>query len=171
MEQKNSELFFPYRSAFGKQSDVKGIYINNEYVIIQTNKDRDHRSTIFIPRQAIAQIAHIAKFKFLFLIFMYSVQAINRIAIFDNANQALGIVEFASMKKEELVEFLTQLQKLHPNATFDGTLSSVIEQKSVKPINKNYWKAVWKGMWFWILIPVVILFGVIVLGALASMTN
>jgi len=170
-ETQLQEKFFPFRSAFGKESDCKGIYINSDYLIFQNHKDRDHQSTVFIPRKAISQAAHIAKFRFMFLIFVYYTQAINRVVLFDSGNNALGIIDIVKMKPQTLVNFLTELQALEPQTTFDKTLSTVIEEKKFNPISKNYWKAVWKGMRFWIIIPVILAIFAIILGIISSALN
>lgn len=166
MEASNSVAFYPFRTVFGKDSDVKGVYLEKEMLVIQNHKNRDHKSTVFVPYGNISQIAHIAKFKFIFLVVMWSTQITHKIGFFDQNNEIIGSFEVNSFNKNVLIELLTKLSE--KEITFDATLTSTVEEKSIKPIRKNYFKAVWKGIRFWILIPITLAVFAAIIGILAS---
>jgi hypothetical protein len=72
------------------------------------------------------------------------------------------------MKTEVLVSLLKEIKSRRPEIKFGQYAEEFVRTGDQKVLMKQYWKAVWKGVRWWIIIPGIIFVFIFILLAIAG---
>ncbi len=104
----------------------------------------------------------------MFLLVVYRWEAINSIVFTNKKNQAFATIPIQNLKPKNLIGFLKKLSSRNSEIKLSSEVKEAIDKGSYSPLMKNYWKAVWKGVRWWLVASVVILALVFVVAALGN---
>jgi hypothetical protein len=145
---KENYEFIPARNWLGKDHKEKGVYINDSEVIFYKCEGYKGQSVKFdVP--AVASMAHITKFKFLFLVLFYSFEFIHSIAFINKEGQLLGTLAIRSFSRDNLRKILQTLLKHNQNVSMDEAVTQLVEENKTGKLTWNFIKAILKGMLIW----------------------
>ncbi len=162
-ENKESKsVFFPSRGAFKGEHKKNGVYVTEEGEIIFNKSEGPRRNSLKFKLDRISSINHFARFKFLFLVVVYRWESVNSIIFTNKKGELLASLFVKNMKPEVLSALLQEIKKQNSEIKFGEYVSEFIKTGDLKVFQKQYNKAVWKGLRWWIVAFVVFMFFVLV---------
>lgn len=145
---KNSK-FFPVRNWIGGKHKKNGVYIEDNTIRVHKASGYKANSATFEISE-ISHIAHLRKFKFLFLIVVYTWQFTHSIIFMNNEGGALSSLAFRNFRSDDLREILQEIVDKNTNISLDPAVKDFVETGSKTKLTMNMIKAVLKGLLPWV---------------------
>ncbi len=168
---KNQEIkgdFFPAKNMMGGDHKKRGVYLSEDGEITIYKTEGYKANSVKFKIDDIGGITHYAKFKFMFLLVIYRWEAVNSIVFMNKKNQAFATLPIQNFKPKNLISFLKEISSRNSEIELGTEVNQAIDKNNYSPLMNNYWKAVWKGIRWWIVASVVIVALVLVVSVLGS---